>query len=109
MKSFQEKLEDLSQKALEFIKKSVKKKIVFATVEQLEEDNDLLVELPSISYVTKHGFYEEYAILSIEKIDDRFIAHTTGKGENYGQNEDFEIDEIDSPSLCYLADAIKEI
>lgn len=99
--------------ALDFIEKSLtkKKKVVFWTSEtEPEGDEDAFYDLPTVTYVTKHGVYEQYAVLSMSKKGKDVILHTKGRGED-SSLKDFKLSEVnsdDAVSLCLLADLIEE-
>jgi len=98
----------VAQEALDFIKTSLKKgdKIILATDKELDTEDNLLYELPIVSQVTKHGYYDEYGVLSVEKKSaTEIILHTRGKGEN-SDYMDFDISEMDNGNVCFLADEI---
>lgn len=108
--SFSGRYSDVAQEALDFIKKSLKKsdRIVLATDEELDTEDNLLYELPIVSQVTKHGYYDEYGVISVEKKSaTEIILHTRGKGES-SDDMDFDISELDNGNLCFLADEIAD-
>ncbi|MEK6829789.1 MAG: hypothetical protein AABY15_06745 [Nanoarchaeota archaeon] len=113
MKSFYGRLNFVITSALDFIEKSVKKdkKIVFwNSKSEPEGDEDEFYDLPTVTYVTKHGFYEQYGVLSISKKGKDVILHTKGRGED-DSLKDFKLSEInqdDAVSLCLIADLIAE-
>ncbi len=59
-------------------------------------------ELPIYFRVTKHGYYEEYAVVSIDKNNLTCIA----KGETNEQEITVDINEIETVNLCYLAELV---
>jgi len=104
----------LVKSATSFIKKNVKKPIVFATDEQLElEDNyEVFEDLATASYITKYGHYDEFAVVKIEKVKGVVKITAYGTGENGGEVEVSDLIGghlfIDSTNICYLADMIEK-
>jgi hypothetical protein len=112
-KTFYARLNFVITSAIQFIEKSMtkKKKVSFWTSkEQPDGTEDAFYDLPTVTYVTKHGFYEQYAVMSVSKKGKDVILHTKGRGENDGL-QDFKLREInsdDAVSVCLLADLINE-
>lgn len=65
-------------------------------------ESDLFYELPIHFQVTKHGYYEEYAIVSIEGRQARCIA----KGESDEPEITIDLEDIETVNLCHLADLL---
>lgn len=109
--SFYAQLNFVITSALDFIEKSMtkKKKVVFWDLEeQPDGTEEEFYDLPTVTYVTKHGFYEQYAVLSMSKKGKNVILHTKGRGEN-DSLQDFKLSEIssdDSVQIVLLADLI---
>ena len=81
--------------------------IVFAKKSEVEdsENYDVLNQLPSASIVGKHGDYNEYAILSIERISkNEFELDCFGKGEAHGDGEELSLSDLTEVELIFLAD-----
>ena len=106
MRTFGEKFTALAIEAERFLENLDDSIIVLATEEELEVNEDLIYELPNIGYVTKHGFYEEYAVVSVEKKQGEIKLKTLAKGE--GNNETFTLDDVQSDEVLYIADAVRE-
>lgn len=67
-----------------------------------EEDIDVLYSLPIISNVSKHGFYEEYGIVSVST--DGVKAQPKDDGSS--EVRDFAFDDIETNNLLALADLL---
>jgi hypothetical protein len=100
MATFLQQLNTLRLTALAIILEIVKDEH-FELFNEEEEDWDVLYTLPVISTVSKHGFYEEYGIISVS---------TDGvKGKDKGETSevrDFAFDDIDTDHLLALADLL---
>lgn len=99
-------LEMMLQNATKSIKEKleVDKPIVFLEEDDIYEDK--FYEQPVFSKVIKHGFYEEYSIISIRKDE---IGNVYVKGIERGETreeEEVDINEVESSVLCYLADKL---
>lgn len=113
-KNFVSQLNAVVAEAIKFITEAANKqnKIVLLDKENIydddEEETEEFLEMPTITHVTKHGFYEQYAVLSIEKKGDDIILNTKGRGEA-DEYEDFVLSEVsmdDMSNICYIADLI---
>lgn len=63
-------------------------------------ESEEFYELPIYFRVTKHGYYEEYAIVAIDNRTLTCIA----KGETDEYEITVDIDEVETVNLCYLAE-----
>lgn len=109
--NFGNKLALLIASATEFLYKNIKVKqtIVFATEKEINDRGafGLIDELPAMSHVGKHGDYNEYAILSIErKSKTNLVLHVFGKGEAFGDKEEFDLGYLQDNELLHLADEL---
>ena len=103
MATFLQQLNNLRLTALTIILEIVKDQH-FELFNDEEEDWDVLYSLPIISTVSKHGFYEEYGIVSVS---------TKGvKGKDKGESSevrDFAFDDIETNNLLVLADLLASL
>lgn len=106
---FHKRLMSLHKEVTDFLKKNIKvgQTVTLSTVEETDENLDSLNELPFISYVGKHGDYDEYAVLAITRTEkDEFTLHTRGKGEISDKEQDFSISEMQTDEVIFLADVV---
>ncbi len=105
--NFEERLENIAQEALDFIKTNVKKgkTIIFLTDKEREKNENALYELPIASKVTKHGFYDEFAITSITKKGDDLVFYGVCKGES-DDDDEITLNDISNTNLCAIADLV---
>ncbi len=105
--NFEVRLTDVAQEALDFLKKNVKvgKTIVFLTEDEREEDSNKLYELPIGAKVTKHDFYDEFAITSITNKKGTLIFNGVCKGEA-DDDDEIGLDDISNTNLCAIADLV---
>ena len=100
MATFLQQLNTLRLTALTIILEIVKDEH-FELFNEEEEDLDGLYSLPIVSTVSKHGFYEEYGIISVSTEG----VKGKDKGES-GEVRDFSFDDIDTGNLLALADLL---
>lgn len=107
--NFLEQLESIASQAETFIKKNVKegKTVVFLSDEDRENNGDLLYELPVASQVTKHGFYDEFGIVSISKENDEIKFSGICKGEG-DDDDNLSLGDLDNTSICAIADLLSK-
>lgn len=109
--SFVKKLDSAFESAQNFLKENIKpgKKIVLLSQKLLERDQDKIFEMPSISSVSKHGFYIEYAIISVQNKKGEIVMNGIEKGEN-SDARSFTLSETSSDpyGICLLADMVAE-
>ncbi len=106
--TFRDSLQSLLQTAQDFIVKNIKEgqEIVLLTEDDINSDK--FYGQPVFSFVSKHGYYQEYAVMSIRKEADEIIVKGYEKGEGSDYDE-MNINNItESYTLCYLADMVAE-
>jgi len=109
-------LQEITNEAIDFIKKFTPKNgidfIDNADIAHKESDFDWdeLNELPTISAVSKHGFYEEFACirLKLNPVSNNVVAVLYGKGENSGEIKEQDVDAMMSIEICEIADVLEE-
>jgi len=99
MATFLQQLNTLRLTALAIILEIVKDEH-FELFNDEEDDLDTLYSLPIISDVSKHGFYEEYRIVSVSTEGVKGMDGETSKVN------DFVFDDIDTGNLLALADRL---
>lgn len=110
------KINEISNEAIDFIKKFTPKEgISFIDNAEIANENsdfdwDELNELPTVSVVSKHGFYEEFVCirLKVDKKSKNVVAVLYGKGENTGEIEEKFVDEFLQIEICEIADVLEE-
>ncbi len=110
------KISEISNEAIDFIKKFTPKEgINFIDNAEIANKNpnfdlDELNELPTISVVSKHGFYEEFACirLKVDNKSENVVAVLYGKGENTGEIKENFVDELMPIEICEIADVLEE-
>lgn len=110
------KLREVTNEAIDFIKKFTPKEgINFIDDAEIANKNsdfdwDELNELPTISTVSKHGFYEEFSCirLKVDKESENVIAVLYGRGDNSGEIKEKFVDEFMSIEICEIADVLEE-
>ncbi len=117
--NFAGNLSNETQKALDFIRKSIKKgQYVRLFTEQQEKDTDgnIIYDMPNVSTVDKYSNYEEFAIVAVTNVLDEIIIILVGKGENSDAKKEMKLSELSGSSsefsdldLCNLADLISEL
>lgn len=111
--NFHTQLTAVVAEASNFIREAVKKKkkIVLVDEEKIEvngEESEDFLEAPTFSAVDKHFYYEQYAVMSIEKGEDDVLFNCIERGENRNSKQ-FKLSELSSDDIstvCYLADLI---
>lgn len=78
---------------------------VFLTDEEYENQDDSIFDLPRISRVDKHGFYEEYAIIRLNNGD--IVAK--GVSENYGKTITCTVDDLNYDEAITLLNDFNRI
>jgi len=96
--TFQKQLSELRERALAKINSLNEKHEL-----PYEEGEDSYYDLPVVPYITKHDYYEEYAIVGFTKDTVYGIGRTEGI---QGDTEEFSFDDLDTPLICYLADLL---
>ena len=111
MKKFVELFDNIVKEAEEFVKESVLKQGKIEVVkldedgEVDEDDEDFFYEAPYVgSY--EDGYYDEYAIISLENRDGEVIVNTRGRGEAEGEMV-FTLEDIEPENMVALADLIQ--
>ena len=121
--NFIKRLTDISQEAIDFIKKSVEegKVIRLFTDKEAEENDNIIYEMPDVTFID--GYNDcEYAVVAVSKNNSGTIFHLEGKGEMEGAkvnvfpssdkevlfSEDGVTYLIDDNALCFLADLISK-
>jgi hypothetical protein len=99
MATFLQQLNTLRLTALAIILEIVKDEH-FELFNAEEDDLDALYSLPIISDVSKHGFYEEYRIVSVSTEGVKGMDGETSKVR------DFAFDDIETNNLLALADLL---
>jgi len=72
-----------------------------------EGDEDAFYDLPTITQVDKYYNYNQYGVLSLEKVGKDIILHTKGRNEEDDKLRDFKLSEIsndDVMPICEIAD-----
>lgn len=115
---FSKRVSAVVAEAVQFLKDTVKKqkKVVLLEEDQTHDDDGMETEdfetLPTITGVSKHSFYEQFAVLSIERGEkEEVIIHTKSRGEDT-RSRDFNLSELspeDYEQICYLADRVSRI
>lgn len=111
-KNFYKHLNFVLTSALDYIENSIKSGQVikfWKFDEDPEGDEDEFYYLPTVTYVTKHGFYEQYAVMSVSKKDNDIVLSVMGRGQDQSVTE-FKLSEIsndDAVSIVLLADIIQ--
>lgn len=110
--NFQQLNWDNIKKAQDFIVNNMKEgqTIRFATQEQLDENTELISELPFFSHVDKHGNYDEYGITHITKVDgDPYNnIQVFGVNKNSEINDEWSVSLENVDQIFALADAVAE-
>ena len=107
--NFQEKIENILQLAQDFIKNSVNDTLEIATAEEMDENEDLIHELPKVNTIGRHGEALEFSIIKLEKRDGEIIVHTIGVSEEvFEDEEEFGLSEVSIETLGVLADIVEE-
>ncbi|MCA6372155.1 MAG: hypothetical protein IM631_12315 [Cytophagales bacterium] len=105
MATFLQQLNTLRLTALAIILEIVKDEH-FELFNAEEDDLDALYSLPIISDVSKHGFYEEYRIVSVST--DGVKAQPKDDGGS-SKVMDFAFDDIETNNLLVLADLLASL
>lgn len=73
-------------------------------------DYEELDEMPTATVVSKHGFYEEFAVVGLKKGQhpNIVIAVLYGKGDNIGETKEKFIEELYHTEICEVADMLEE-
>lgn len=109
-KTFQNRSLALALEAIEFIKSKVIGSLSLIDRQDKDDDGnefdlDDLQSLPIFSYITKHNYYLQYAIISLKNIDGRIKC----VGKELGEEGDFyeiSLEEITNEETFDLADHI---
>ena len=107
--NFSEELFKVADKAHRFISDNTPINKVFKLISEKEIKNssDEFYELPVATIVGKYGDYNEYAIVNIRhKKDGNIELNGVGRGENSGEEHTFNLNELLSDDICYLADTL---
>jgi len=116
--NFEEQLLNVEQKALDFLKSAVKegKHIRLYTEEEAEENDNIVYEMPNVTYVSKHGMFDEYAVVGLKNKTGEIVIELKGKGEESGTEKEMPLSDlgqgfysIDGYNLCKLADEISKL
>jgi hypothetical protein len=109
--NFSAKLESISQSALDYIKETVKGEIMFVPHDELESGevakNIYDYDLPKVDDFTKYGFYDTYAIVSLNILNGTIFLYGLGMAEAEGEEKEFELELLSDKELCFLADLIE--
>jgi hypothetical protein len=100
--------------AIEFISQAAIKKGKITFYEGEGEDDDAFYDLPTITSVSKHGFYDQFAIIGLSHNGQNVILHTKGRGEDSSDrdfilsenSDESQINRDDSVSICEIADLV---
>jgi hypothetical protein len=111
--NFHTRLTAVVAEAVTFLHNAVgkKKKIVLMKEEDIykdQEETEEFLDLPTLSSVSKHGYYDQYAVMSLEKDEDEVILNCIGRGEDSDKRK-FKLSELsaeDSSTVCYIADLV---
>jgi hypothetical protein len=106
--NFVNRFKTVTQQANDFISQSVKDIVILIDDKSIDDDDDLIYELPFVTTINKYDQYDEWAVSSVENKDNLITLHTIGKGERSGEKRNFGLEEIDNTNVVYLADLIAE-
>lgn len=108
--SFVDMFHSVRRKSTEYIKDMapIGETIMLATNEVIEDQGEEFYELPYAFTVDKYGSHNEYAIGSITNTDGGLEFNGFGRGENGGDTYTFTEGELETLSLCEIADFFKE-
>lgn len=104
--NFLDQAQTLVEKATKFINDNVKKNIELYDTE-LGYSTDEFFGLPIITKVSKHGFFQQYGVVMIKKVDGKIILNAVEQGEECDE-EEFFLNEAPDITICELADLISE-
>lgn len=107
MKPFTERNADLVKEAISYIDSRIRmgSYVSLANPDEGCNDLDCLLGLPFVTYVSKHGFYDQYAIVAVKKEKAQITLYTICTGEDSDERE-FTLDDVDSSNLFALADTL---
>lgn len=110
MKTFKERHADLVAEAISYISNLLRTgSYVNIGIPDPEEYNlDHLFGLPFVSYVGKHGFYDQYAIVAVKKEEGQITLYTICTGEDSEERE-FLLENADAFNLFAIADELTQI
>ena len=112
-RNFLIRLSEVVQEATNFLNSLEEGQIVhLATDKELEENEDLLYELPFASRVGKHGNYDEYGVSTVKKINGQLLFVVQGRSEVSGEVRTIDLGDgyfdISDSSLCTIADEVAD-
>ncbi len=82
--------------------------IMLTTNDVLDEQGEEFYELPYAFIVDKYGSHNEYAIGSITNTKQGLEFNGFGRGENSGDTYTFGIEDLETLSICEIADFLRE-
>jgi hypothetical protein len=110
--TFLKDLQGTVKKAREFIHAIPDGKTVHLLPEEDEGNDELIDQLPMVSRVDKHGFYEEYSVRRVTRKGDEIELNLWGRGETTWSEKDVAYSELgnyfqmSNDDICFLADQI---
>jgi hypothetical protein len=110
---FTDKLREIIDSSKEFIKNVTPDEGIDFVKDWNDKDFvlDEIFNVPNTSLVSKHGFYEEFAIIKLKRSPahkDIIIAVLHGTGDNFGEIKEKFIDELSDTEICEVGDFLKE-
>lgn len=105
------KVQEIISESLAFVKKFTPVDGITFLDTDFGFDYEELDTLPTATVVSKHGFYEEFAVVKLKrnpKHKEIIIAVLYGKSENAGEIKEKDVDELFHTEICEVADMLEE-
>ena len=114
MDSFVERNDGLRQDCLNFISKTLSdngNKYEFVEEEFIGSDDfeEVIWDLAIVTTSSRHGDSMDFAIVGITFENELVWFHGVGVGEDEGEKQSFTQSEIETGTLCDVADMVKDL
>ena len=105
------KVQEIISESLAFVEKFTPVDGITFLDTDFDFEHEELDNLPTATVVSKHGFYEEFAVVKLKRNPahkEMIVAVLYGKGDNMGEIKEKDVDELFHTEICEVADMLEE-